>query len=150
MLESGEVPQDNITKNQDPFINKAKRENSDSFFLTQKQNKNLKKINLHTNNKSNKTASLIKNNNTVQNFTQYTYKTLNNDKAIPKKVLKSLYILDMVCIKNFTIQDLKEKYHQLLKSNHPDTKDKYSKINYTIKDIKQAYETVKKYMEGVL
>lgn len=145
VLEAGQIPQEEITKDQDPVNYKGDGENSDPFFIDksakEKSTIHRKKI---INNDSIPQGFVYKAKNTAD-IKMHKYTKIMH---IPLEVSKSLDTLHIVSLEDLNESKLKQIYHQLLKENHPDTANKNCKNsdkkgeNNRIDEIKQAYNTV--------
>lgn len=151
VLETGEIPQEEINKDQIPTDESIGTENSGPFSFnnqnnpqekqenTKKTNESHSKIRInYTNNKEIPVGSVIKDFNNV-NMHKYT-----NLMHIPCIVSKSLDTLNIVCINNLTVDSLRKQYHKILRENHPDTSNKKG-IFHSPEELKNAYEIVKNY-----
>lgn len=160
VLETGEIPQDEITKDQNPVNYKDNGENSDPFSFNpsnssenqlnnQKRQKKSENINIfqqkirekYTSGDEIPTGSVIK---------EADYHCINMHKYtklmhIPCIVSKSLDTLHIASIENLTSEQLRKQYHQLLKENHPDTANKKG-ILTTPEELKNAFDIVNKYL----
>lgn len=164
VLETGEIPQDDIIKDQDPVNYKDNGENSGPFSFNTSQNssENTKKSEKienfqkkeqkikdfedrfrekYTTNSEKPVGSVIKEEDT-QNIKMHKYTSFMH---IPCIVSKSLDTLHIVSIENLTLEDLRKKYHQILKENHPDTANKKGILS-TPEELKNAFEIVKNYI----
>lgn len=140
VLETGEIPQDDITKDQNPVNYKDNGENSDPFsFNTNDFQQNFREK--YTSGTENPVGSVIKEQDTHGiNMHKYT-----KIMQIPCIVSKSLDTLHIVSIENLTLEDLRKQYHQILMENHPDTTNKKG-ILFTPEELKNAFDTVKNYL----
>lgn len=163
VLEKGEVPQEEISKDQNPGSYKDERENSDPFFMSESL-KNPEKAQ-KTANFTQKSKENYPHNRKINTFEEKinegkVYKAeyidshcINMHKYtkimhIPCIVSKSLDTLHIASLNGLDLSKLKSIYHELLKENHPDTAKNNSRDNNTIDEIRTAYNTVKIFLEN--
>lgn len=150
VLETGEVPQDEITKDQDPISYKGDGENSDPFFMQnsakEKQIPHRKtyKINENPQGKVYKADNISE-----YSVKMHKYAKLMHIQNIPCIVSKSLDTLHIVSLVDLNDEKLKVIYHKRLKEIHPDTQVVDGKNNFTVDEIITAYNTVKNFLDNL-
>lgn len=136
VLETGEIPQDDITKDQNPVNYKDNGENSDPFSFINEENFRKK----YTTENKNNVGTIIKEED-LKCINMHKYTKLMHTPCIVSKSLDTLHI---VSVDNLTLDELKKQYHQILRENHPDTTNKKG-ILFTPEELKNAFDIVKKY-----
>ena len=120
-LESGKIPQDNKHESEEEsVVEPVETNDSSSDFIknTQKSTENNKKSAKNDSKTAFATGEVIK-------LHKYTY-----NMQFPPHVQKALSTLDIVY--PFKQEDIKKRYHKLLKENHPDTQSTI----HTSQDVK--------------
>lgn len=163
VLEKGEVPQEEISKDQNPGSYKDERENSDPFFMSDalKNKKKAQKTGNFTQNSKENPHQFRKintfdekiNEGKVYKAEDLSSQCINMHKYtklmhIPCIVSKSLDTLHIVSLDDLNLIKLKTRYHELLKEIHPDTRKNSSGDNNTVDEIRTAYITVKNFLEN--
>lgn len=153
VLESGKIPNfENENKHLDYSEKEITSENPDFFYSNEKKTQKNTKINQNTIRKiiNDKNQSKIGKIETDINYSKIKFKKLHkytDNMQFPKEVSKSLDTLHIVSFTSWN--DVKKKYHNLLKEYHPDIKNSYEKTQENaVKDIINAYKILEKYFNN--